>query len=131
MKRNLGQHVFLTLLLLGISYFSNAQMKNDVSKLLGAWVLEKQEFLEPNEDSTILRKESEGSVVTFKKGNIFETKAKAGSNNTEVYSGTYKLDADGKHLYQNDLKCEIVELSDSRLVMKVNEVAVLLRFKKL
>ena len=131
MRSYLIRFLVLVITLIGISYRVNAQKKIDTTKLLGSWYLEKHVFLEPCNDSVNIRNESVGSIVIIKKGNSFVTKRRVGELLKVIDTGTYSLDVEGKHFYQNDLEFEIIELTEELFVIRSDEASVELYFKRL
>jgi hypothetical protein len=121
------------LILLIVTYFScnnlNAQTF-DTSKILGKWVFERYEFLDTDADSSAMKKESKGLVLSFEKGQKFTTKMKIATVETTVGTGTYTMSTDGKYLYQNEEEAEILILNEKEFVMKVPD-AVIMHFKRL
>ena len=87
--------------------------------------------MESNEDSADIQKLNEGHTITFNKGNRFVTKKRIGETLKVIGTGTYKLNAEGKYLYQNDMEYELIELTEKWLVFKVDEIGIELHFKKL
>ena len=131
MRSYLIRFLVFVITLIGLSYRVNVQKKIDTTKLLRSWYLEKHVFLEPCNDSVNIRNESVGSIVIIKKGNSFVTKRRVGELLKVIDTGTYSLDVEGKHFYQNDLEFEIIELTEELFVIRSDEASVELYFKRL
>lgn len=103
---------------------------NHEAKLLGEWAFEKYEFLDFDSDTSAMKRESKGLILSFEKGKKFTTKKKLGTVKKIVGVGTYTLSADGKYLYQNEQEVEIILLDRKVLVIKVPD-AVIMHLRRL
>ena len=118
------------LLIVTISNAAHAQKEVDPAQLIGSWILEKQLFIEPDEDSVEIRKESIGIILSFQSGNRFTTRRRNGTSTSVIDTGTYTIDARNRQIVQNDTECIIVVLSNNSLILRVDE-SVELHFKKI
>ena len=60
--------IFLLIIISAIGSQSMAQNQNN-SKLLGKWSFERHEFLNVDGDTTDMKNESKGLIISFEKGN--------------------------------------------------------------
>jgi hypothetical protein len=102
---------------------SNAQQKFDGSKLVGKWAFERYEFIDKENDTTEMKRMSEGLIITFGKENKFVTTQR----DSIVTKGTYRLSSDGKFLIQNEQRAKILQLDQKQLVFKFPEVIIHLK----
>lgn len=103
---------------------------NSETKLLGKWAFDRYEFLHTGADTSAMKKESRGLILSFERGEKFTTKKKLSAIETIVGTGTYTLSANGKYLYQNGEELEIILLDEKELVIKVPD-AVIMHLRRL
>lgn len=112
---HLKKHLLLALLI-SISFLGNAQ-PGAAEKLRGTWTLDKFEFLSPMPDSLIIMEQAKGTKVSFVTDSKFVAMDASG---TAVDSGSYSIE--GNYVIQNGEKAEIMELTDTALVVKIPDV---------
>ena len=108
----------IVLIVSTIANFSYGQTSNK-ERILGTWNHSKIEFLRPMEDSTNMRKQSTGSMITFVDASRFVAKVKTPEGVKEIESGNYSVSDDGKWLSQSGTKAQIITLTDKALTLKV------------
>lgn len=85
-------------LLLALSSVKVVAQKENATKIVGCWILNKMEFADPKMKQADLEKEAKNAVICFSAEGKFTTTKP--SNAQSPITGTYQISADGKTLIE-------------------------------